>query len=79
MQRERRRDPYPWTWEVPLAVTVATLFVIIIGIQLGRSDGMTDRPFRVVTGRGLAAHIRGLPSRVPCPAYPTCVGGPGVH
>jgi hypothetical protein len=37
MQRERRRDPYPWTWEVPLAVTVATLFVIIIGIQLGRS------------------------------------------
>ena len=37
MQRERRRDPYPWTWEVPLAVTVATLFVLVIGIQLGRS------------------------------------------
>ena len=37
MQRERRRDPYPWTWEVPLAVTLATLFVLVIGIQLGRS------------------------------------------
>lgn len=37
MQRERRRDPYPWSWEVPLAVTVATLFVLVIGIQLGRS------------------------------------------
>ncbi|GAB7005298.1 hypothetical protein JCM18899A_27710 [Nocardioides sp. AN3] len=37
MQRERRRDPYPWTWEVPLAVTLATLFVIVAGIQLGRS------------------------------------------
>ncbi|MCK5927224.1 hypothetical protein [Nocardioides sp.] len=37
MQRDRRRDPYPWTWEVPLAVTLATLFVIVIGIQLGRS------------------------------------------
>lgn len=37
MQRERRRDPYPWTWEVPLAVTLAALFVIVIGVQLGRS------------------------------------------
>ena len=37
MQRERRRDPYPWTWEVPLAVTLAALFVIVIGVQFGRS------------------------------------------
>ena len=37
MQRERRRDPYPWTWEIPVAVILATLFVIVIGIQLGRS------------------------------------------
>ena len=37
MQRERRRDPYPWTWEIPTAVILATLFVIIISIQLGRS------------------------------------------
>jgi len=37
VQRERRRDPYPWTWEIPTAVMLATLIVIIIGIQLGRS------------------------------------------
>ena len=37
VQRERRRDPYPWTWEIPAAVILATLFVIVIGIQLGRS------------------------------------------
>lgn len=37
MQRERRRDPYPLTWEVPLAVTLTTLFVLVTGIQLGRS------------------------------------------
>lgn len=37
MQRERRRDPYPWTWEIPVAVMLATLFVIVIGMQLGRS------------------------------------------
>lgn len=37
MQRERRRDPYPWTWEIPLLVIVGTLFILVIGIQLGRS------------------------------------------
>ena len=37
MQRERRRDPYAWTWEIPVAVALATLFVIVFGIQLGRS------------------------------------------
>jgi hypothetical protein len=37
MQRDRRRDPYPWTWETPVALTLATLLVIVIGIQLGRS------------------------------------------
>ena len=37
MQRERRRDPYAWTWEIPAAVGLATLFVIVVGIQLGRS------------------------------------------
>ena len=31
MQRERRRDPYPWTWEIPVAVALATLFVIVGG------------------------------------------------
>ena len=37
MQRERRRDPYPWTWEIPVLVIGMTLFVMVIGIQLGRS------------------------------------------
>ena len=37
MQRERRRDPYPWTWEIPVALMLATSLVIAIGVQLGRS------------------------------------------
>ena len=37
MQRERRRDPYPWTWEIPLAVALAGGLTIVIGLQLGRS------------------------------------------
>jgi hypothetical protein len=37
VQRERRRDPYPWTWEIPVAAALATLFVTAVGVQLGRS------------------------------------------
>jgi hypothetical protein len=37
MQSERRRDPYPWTWEIPVALSLATLFVVVLGVQLGRS------------------------------------------
>ncbi|GAB2863317.1 hypothetical protein [Nocardioides pacificus] len=37
MQRERRRDPYPWTWEIPAAAALTALLVIVLGIQCGRS------------------------------------------
>ncbi|MHA6512996.1 hypothetical protein [Tessaracoccus sp. Z1128] len=37
MQRERVRDQYPWTWEIPLAVVCAVLVVGVAGCQVGRS------------------------------------------
>jgi hypothetical protein len=37
MQRSRRRDPYPLTWEVPLALTAAVLLVLAGGVHLGRA------------------------------------------
>jgi len=37
MQRERLKTPYPWTWEIPAAVTLAVLFGIVLGIQAGRT------------------------------------------
>jgi hypothetical protein len=37
MQRERRRDPYPWSWEIPVAIVLIVAAVILTGIQLGRS------------------------------------------
>ena len=36
-QRSRRQDPYPWTWEMPLAVIVALLVLISFGVHLGRA------------------------------------------
>jgi hypothetical protein len=37
MQRERRRDPYPWTWEPPAAAAACLLLLVVVGIQLGRA------------------------------------------
>jgi len=37
MQRSRRTNPYPFTWEIPLALVVAVLFLLLLGVQLGRS------------------------------------------
>ena len=37
MQRGRRRNPYPHTWEVPLALLIAGALVLVIGLQTGRS------------------------------------------
>lgn len=37
MQRERLKTPYPWTWEIPAAVTFVVLLGIVVGIQAGRT------------------------------------------
>jgi hypothetical protein len=36
-QRERRDNPYPLTWEVPLAVFAGSLLVLVLGVHLGRA------------------------------------------
>ncbi len=37
MQSSRRTNPYPFTWEIPLALVVAVLFLLLMGVQIGRS------------------------------------------
>lgn len=46
MQRERRRDPYPWTWEPPAAALIGLLLLLVVGIQLGRG------PANLLAGAG---------------------------
>jgi hypothetical protein len=36
-QQSRRRDPYPWTWEVPMGVVLVILLVLAGGVHLGRA------------------------------------------
>jgi hypothetical protein len=35
-QQSRRRDPYPWTWEIPLGIVLVILMVLACGVHLGR-------------------------------------------
>ena len=37
MQRSRRTDPYPFTWEVPVAVAVTFVLVLVLGVHFGRA------------------------------------------
>jgi hypothetical protein len=34
-QQSRRRDPYPWTWEIPLGIVLVILMVLVCGVHLG--------------------------------------------
>jgi len=37
MQRSRRTNPYPFTWEIPVALSIAALLLLLLGVQVGRS------------------------------------------
>ena len=37
MQRARRNDPYPFTWEIPAAIIAGGLLVLALGIHIGRA------------------------------------------
>lgn len=37
MQRSRRTNPYPFTWELPVFLFTAVLFLVLVGLQTGRS------------------------------------------
>src|SRR5688500_11869133 len=36
-QSQRRRDPYPWTWEIPVGIATVVLLLMAIGLHIGRA------------------------------------------
>lgn len=48
MQSSRRADPYRFTWEIPTAVIVGVLLVLVFGVHLGRAGA------NVLVGAGWA-------------------------
>lgn len=47
MQQSRRTNPYPLTWEIPCAVTVAVLFLLVLGVHAGRTAA------NIIAGAGI--------------------------
>ena len=37
LQSDRRRDPYPFTWEIPVGILTGWLLLAGLGIQLART------------------------------------------
>lgn len=48
MQRSRRSNPYPFTWEIPLTVAVAAVLLLVLGVHAGRAAA------NLLAGAGLA-------------------------
>ena len=41
MQRSRRTNPYPFTWEIPVGLSVVAGLLLLLGVQAGRSIANT--------------------------------------
>lgn len=37
MQQSRRSNPYPFTWEIPMAAFLAVVLLLFLGVHLGRA------------------------------------------
>lgn len=62
MQRARRTNPYPFTWEIPVAILVAVSLLMVLGLQAGRSVANTvaGNGWVFVDRAGLFSSLGGL-------------------
>ncbi|MFK5584362.1 hypothetical protein [Serinicoccus sp. LYQ131] len=37
MQRDRLKNPHPWTYEIPLAIALALVLIAVLGVHTGRA------------------------------------------
>ena len=62
IQRARRANPYPFTWEIPTALVLAVLLALVLGVQLGRSVAnlLAGNGWAVVDRAGLFTTLPGI-------------------
>lgn len=70
MQRARRHNPYPLTWEVPLGIACAVLLTLAIGVHLGDALAhlTAGQPWAWPRSRELFASIPAVLTTEPPPA-----------
>lgn len=52
MQRSRRTNPYPFTWEIPVGIVLGVLLLLLLGVRAGRALA------NLVAGAGLTLTLR---------------------
>lgn len=94
MQHERRRDPYPWSWEIPAAIGLAVSMMVLLGIQVGRAlanlvagagwtwpaadTGLVSSPFGSAFWSSLPGVLGGDSQSGLSHPAPTAFAGPGL-
>ena len=87
-QRDRRREPYPWTWEPAALVSATLLAVLVVAVQTGsrrRQSGRRRSPGAAADAAQLGDLHAGLlggdagaglrPPSATSTAVPFCSGG----
>ena len=62
MQRSRRTNPYPHTWEIPILGILALLLILLLGLQAGRSMAnlLAGNGWAFVPREGLFSSLGGI-------------------
>jgi hypothetical protein len=62
LQTDRRHDPYPFTWELPLGIGATWLSLAVLGIHLGRAlaNLFAGSGWAWPTGRALFTSLAGV-------------------
>lgn len=62
LQQARRTNPYPWSWEIPVAVIVAVLLVMVVALHIARSiaNAVVDGGWQFTPRSELFSSLPGL-------------------
>ena len=77
-QADRRRDPYPFTWEIPVGILTVWLLLAGLGVHLGRAiaNWFAGAGWTWPTGRALFASLPRVLAGDPTAGIP--VAGPAA-
>lgn len=76
LQADRRRNPYPYTWEIPIGILTGWLLLAGLGIHLGRAlaNATAGAGWTWPTGRALYASIPAILAGNPVAGLALSVG-----
>ncbi|MCC6497168.1 MAG: hypothetical protein IT193_13025 [Propionibacteriaceae bacterium] len=77
LQSDRRRDPYPYTWEIPVGILTGWLLAAGLGVHLARAlaNWFSGAGWTWPTGRGIYSSLPAVLAGDPTAGLATTPGG----